>query len=215
MLFLKLQPYVQSSVARRAHHKLSFKFFGPFCVLERIVKVVYKLALPEGSTVHPIFHVSQLKSSSGDHTVSTDVPSELAVFQFLRKSYSAAGRLVIIQWSRSLSSGLICLLHWRPGRMLLISGNNFRWRQHGVMPLLKKGGVLASRLTRKHKPKTGRRAQGRADPESPVLVSTGQHGPTTSLRAWLAEGEDCFIYATRERKRGMEEDRIHFIPQFL
>lgn len=28
--FLKLQPYVQSSVADRAHQKLAFKFFGPF-----------------------------------------------------------------------------------------------------------------------------------------------------------------------------------------
>lgn len=29
-VYLKLQPYVQSSVAARASHKLVFKFFGPF-----------------------------------------------------------------------------------------------------------------------------------------------------------------------------------------
>jgi hypothetical protein len=34
MVFLKLQPYVQAFVARRAHHKLSFKFFRPFRVAE-------------------------------------------------------------------------------------------------------------------------------------------------------------------------------------
>lgn len=36
-VFMKLQPYVQSSVAPRAHHKLMFKFYGPFKVLERLV----------------------------------------------------------------------------------------------------------------------------------------------------------------------------------
>lgn len=29
-VYLKLQPYVQSSMADRAHHKLAFKFFGPY-----------------------------------------------------------------------------------------------------------------------------------------------------------------------------------------
>jgi hypothetical protein len=35
-VFLKMQPYVQTSIAPRANQKLSFKFLGPFRVLERI-----------------------------------------------------------------------------------------------------------------------------------------------------------------------------------
>lgn len=79
-VFLKLQPYVQSSVAHRAHHKLAFKFFRPFRIIERIGKVAYKLQLPDSAAIHPVFHVSQLKRSPGTQRVSTALPSDLVRF---------------------------------------------------------------------------------------------------------------------------------------
>lgn len=59
-VFLKLQPYVQSSVAPCANHKLSYKFYEPFPIIAKVNDVAYKLKLPPQATVHPIFHVSQL-----------------------------------------------------------------------------------------------------------------------------------------------------------
>jgi hypothetical protein len=62
-VFVKIQPYVQSTLAHRANQKLSFKFYGPFEILERIGSVAYKLLLPPSTTIHPVFHVSQLKAA--------------------------------------------------------------------------------------------------------------------------------------------------------
>jgi len=84
-VFLKLQPYVQSSVAARSNNKLSFKFFGPFRILKQVGKVAYHLDLPAYTAVHPVFHVSMLKRSPGSQPVSPSIPSSLTEFQVPEK----------------------------------------------------------------------------------------------------------------------------------
>jgi hypothetical protein len=75
-VFLKLQPYCQSSVASRPYPKLAFKFFGPFTIARKVNPVAYELALPLGCGIHPVFHVSQLKPQVGSNThVSPSVPN--------------------------------------------------------------------------------------------------------------------------------------------
>jgi hypothetical protein len=77
LVYVKIQPYVQSSLAQRSNQKLSFKFFGPYRILERIGSVAYCLELPVSSSVHPVFHVSQLKKSVGaQHSVTAVPPSD-------------------------------------------------------------------------------------------------------------------------------------------
>lgn len=57
-VLLKLQPYTQTSIASRPYPKLSFKYFGPYKVLERIRDVAYRLELLPDSRIHSVFHVS-------------------------------------------------------------------------------------------------------------------------------------------------------------
>lgn len=107
-VYLKLQPYVQASLVRRANHKLSFKYFGPFPIIQKINPVVYRLQLPAHSNIHPVFHVSLLKKAvSSDTQVSSDLPdftaqSQVPVKVLQRRLVSkptGVASQVLIQWS--------------------------------------------------------------------------------------------------------------------
>ncbi|KAL0315439.1 UNVERIFIED_CONTAM: hypothetical protein Sradi_5422100 [Sesamum radiatum] len=65
-VLLRLQPYRQLMVHRRSSIKLSRHFYGPFRIVKHIGQIAYKLALPIGSHVHPIFHFSLLQPFDGD-----------------------------------------------------------------------------------------------------------------------------------------------------
>ncbi|XP_070043267.1 uncharacterized protein [Nicotiana tomentosiformis] len=57
-IYLKLQPYIQVSVATRPFNKLAAKYFGPYLIVEKIGAVAYRLLLPVDVLIHPTFHVS-------------------------------------------------------------------------------------------------------------------------------------------------------------
>ena len=74
-VYLKLQPYRQLTLAGVRNQKLGPKYYGPFEILQRVGTVAYRLNLPPKSTIHPVFHVSQLKSHVGNgQAVSPSIP---------------------------------------------------------------------------------------------------------------------------------------------
>ncbi|CAN6166876.1 unnamed protein product [Urochloa humidicola] len=108
MVFLKLQPYVQSSLAPRSNQKLSFKFFGPFKVLERVGLVAYRPELPATSSIHPVFHISQLKKAVAPEVVvipsvpaSIDLPRvpERVLQRRMVSCGNSSSPQVLIKWS--------------------------------------------------------------------------------------------------------------------
>jgi hypothetical protein len=114
MVYLKMQPYRETALGLRNSLKLSSKYYGPFRMMQRIGNVSYKLQLPEGTLIHDVFHVNQLKKHLGPKAVpNPTLPlltpdgkvkyAPLAVLQYRQIPRSAgAYDIPVPQW----------LIHW-------------------------------------------------------------------------------------------------------
>ncbi|KAL4017057.1 hypothetical protein IC575_024731 [Cucumis melo] len=68
LVLLKIRPYRQVTLRSKRNEKLSSWYFGPHKILEKIDEVAYRLELPAGAVIYPVFHVSQLKKFVGEQT---------------------------------------------------------------------------------------------------------------------------------------------------
>jgi len=118
-VYVKLQPHIQQSVARRTNQKLSYKYFGPYLVLHTVGKVAYKLQLLANGQIHPVLHVSQLKKALPPNTtLSTDDELQLLyMLEGLPPSQVLDQRLHLVG-HRVVPVALLqresCPVHWAP-----------------------------------------------------------------------------------------------------
>lgn len=110
LVYVKLRPHCQSSLRTQPSNKLTRRYFGPYQVLERIDNVAYRLKLPEGSKIHPVFHCSLLCPHHGSTDIRpTPLPPNalnnhpimepLAVLDSrVDSSTQPPTRLVLVQW---------------------------------------------------------------------------------------------------------------------
>ena len=75
LVYLRLQPYRQSSLKKKGAEKLKPRFYGPYRIIRKVGEVAYELELPQESKIHNVFHVSNLKKTIGQHIASsTELP---------------------------------------------------------------------------------------------------------------------------------------------
>jgi hypothetical protein len=97
-------------VVNRPCPKLAMKYFGPYKILDKVGATAYKLELPASSKVHPVFHVSQLKSYTPDFGPAfqtlqlspqldlTDLEPEAVLDRRLSNKGNTVVPQVLIQW---------------------------------------------------------------------------------------------------------------------
>ena len=75
MVCLKVKRFQQQLFVVNPPSKLNPKYYEPFQVLAKVGKVAYKLQLPGGVGIHPVFRVSLLKKSVGPSDLtSSELP---------------------------------------------------------------------------------------------------------------------------------------------
>nr|KYP41865.1 hypothetical protein KK1_036743 [Cajanus cajan] len=118
MVYLKIQPYKEHTLANTSFYKLATRYYGPYKVLQRIGNVAYRLELLVGTKIHNVFHVSLLKKYHGNKPDQLPLLNEDGEFlprlvaildKRIKKKNNKAVTEVLIQWRETNPGGAV----WR------------------------------------------------------------------------------------------------------
>lgn len=111
-VYLKSQPYCQTSLTHHTHPKLAPRFAGPCQVIARVGKVAYRLALLPNPGIHSVFHASLLKKAACTNLPTLPLPPSLAP----DLSYVLQPAEVLGMHNSPTEEGVLeVLIHWENG----------------------------------------------------------------------------------------------------
>jgi hypothetical protein len=109
-VFVKLRAHRQQSVVTRINAKLAARYYGPYPIVEKIGVVAYRLKLPEGSRVHPVFHVSLLREAVGRYQEEEELPDLLGEHNDLFEPETVLATRKVKQQGEEVKQVLV---HWK------------------------------------------------------------------------------------------------------
>ena len=100
-------------MAFRASMKFAPCYFGPYQIIQKIGTVAYKLALPSGSHIHNVFHVSLLRKHLGPTVTQlfTELPPVTDDSRILPQPEAVLDRRIIHKGKYRLKSEI--LIKWK------------------------------------------------------------------------------------------------------
>ncbi|RVW35112.1 hypothetical protein CK203_085924 [Vitis vinifera] len=110
-VYIKLRLYCLCSLAKRPNEKLFPRYFGPYKVVQQIGPVAYRLEFPSSTTIHPMFHVSQLKRALGSADLCQ--PLSLILVEDLEWLVEPDQVLDIRQSPNNNQPGIEVLIQWK------------------------------------------------------------------------------------------------------
>jgi hypothetical protein len=200
-VLVRLQPYIQQSVALRKNQKLGMRLFGPFMIIAKVGMVAYKLQLPEEAKIHSVFHVSQLMLFKGGATeqylplplTMTEqgpvvLPSKVLDVRIIQQGQAKIPQ-VLIQWTNIPAQDAT----WENVQDIKVNFPKFNLEDKVllkgdgiVMRQMKEKGVRDVESPNEEWRAPSRKNEGNSDPVyQETRKSTRTHKPNTTLKDFI------------------------------
>ncbi|EXC20640.1 Valine--tRNA ligase [Morus notabilis] len=204
------------SLAWKINEKLSPRFYGPFPVLACVGQVAYHLNLPATATIHPIFHVSQLKAFNDNLEQGQPLPEQLTGNLELivqpasvldSRTISAGGDRCPRFWynGQAYQHGMLHGNHWpqsQSNSLISTLGTRLHFKRGIMLGIHPLGLFMPGEERRMARPR-----EGRSKGSSGIGLGLAG-GKFVTRRFWVGEVPESLLgEESRINRRGIEREK--------